>query len=184
MFFHEVHSKNRKNVLNAFRANELAILIDRKIWLIDIIQQFGKYFLTLIIDRRFLMTIVRENTWAASDTIEPLFRSFDSFFLQFPIFLSLVAQYTQISRDNFVLQCASRWEIDTIAVVCDYNDRSLERYATAERNVAGNCQVIELEHVRNRSETPKKIFDLKKLKNDSKSEKKIDFFFQRLQCGR
>jgi hypothetical protein len=63
--------------------------------------------------------------------------------------LCLVIENAQVARDNLILQDRTRWNIDSVSVIRNYDDRALETDILAKGNIARNSQMVSLEHVGN-----------------------------------
>lgn len=71
-----------------------------------------------------------------------------------------VIENPEVSGNDFVFQNRSRRNVDPVSGVCDDDDGSAERNASAEHHVAGHRQVVQLQDVRNRSKSLQKLSNL------------------------
>jgi len=63
--------------------------------------------------------------------------------------VDLMIQNAQVARDDLILENRTRWNIDSVSVIRNDDDRALETDILAKGHIAGNSQMVSLEHVRN-----------------------------------
>ena len=74
-----------------------------------------------------------------------------------------MVQNPQVSGDDFILEDRSGRDVDPVAGVCNDDDGAAEGHATPEHDVAGDCQVIQLQDVWNWSESLQEFVDLQNI---------------------
>jgi hypothetical protein len=76
------------------------------------------------------------------------------------MFFGLMVENSKISRHDFVLEDGPWRDVDPLALVGDDDDCALENDSPAERHVAGDGKVIQLDDVGNARKARQKFADL------------------------
>ena len=71
-----------------------------------------------------------------------------------------MVENAQVARDDLVLEHRARRDIDARAVVGDDDDRALQRHLLADRDVARDRQVVELQEIGDALEALRVIINL------------------------
>lgn len=74
-----------------------------------------------------------------------------------------MVENAQVAADDLVLKGGAGGDVDAVAVIGHDNDRAAERYALAERDIARDCEMVQIHDVRDALEPRQELVDLLKV---------------------